>query len=51
MWTQVEFDIARHLYRAIRKNIPFPVANAEALEVVKVTGLVKNQNRQFKWKQ
>lgn len=50
MWEQVEIDIARHLYRAIRENIPFPVKNSEALEVVRVTEIVKNQNRQFKWK-
>ena len=49
MWEQVEIDIARHLYRAIRENIPFPVKNSEALEVVRVTEMVKKQNPQFNW--
>lgn len=49
MWDQVEIDIARHLYRAIRENIPFPIKNSEALEVVRITGIVKKQNPQFNW--
>jgi len=51
MWAQVEIDIARHLYEAIRQNIPFPIANADALEVVRITGIVKKQNSQFNWRQ
>jgi len=50
MWEQVEIDIARNLYNAIRRNIPFPVKNSEALEVVRITEMVKNQNPQFNWK-
>jgi len=49
MWKHVEVAIARHLYRALREGVPFPVANADALEVVRIIGLVKEQNRQFKW--
>lgn len=49
MWEIVEFEIARHLYRTIRENIPFPVVNADALEVVRVTEVVKKQNPQFNW--
>lgn len=51
MWAQVEIEIARHLYRAIRENIPFPVKSSDALEVVRITELVKKQNSQFNWKQ
>ena len=49
MWDYVEVTIARHLYRALREGVPFPIANADALEVVRVIGLVKEQNSQFKW--
>jgi scyllo-inositol 2-dehydrogenase (NADP+) len=49
MWELVEFEIARHLYRAIRENVPFPVVNADALEVVRITEAVKKQNPQFQW--
>jgi len=49
MWEQVEIDIARHLYSAIRMNIPFPVTSAQALEVVRITGIVKKQNPKFNW--
>jgi len=51
MWEQVEIEIARHLYRAICENIPFPVTSEQALEVVRITELVKKQNPQFNWKQ
>ena len=51
MWEQVEIEIARHLYRAICENIPFPVTSEQAFEVVRVTELVKKQNPQFNWKQ
>lgn len=49
MWDQVEIEIALHLYLAIRENIPFPIKNSEALEVVRVTEIVKKQNPQFNW--
>ncbi len=51
MWDHVEIDMARHLFNAIRGGVPFPIANAEALEVVRITELVKTQNPQFNWKQ
>lgn len=46
----VEVAIATHLYRAIRENIPFPIRNSDALEVVRITNMVKRQNSQFNWK-
>ena len=49
VWEQVEIDIAKHLYNAIRLNIPFPITNAQALEVVRITELVKKQNRHFNY--
>lgn len=49
MWAHVEIEIARHLYRAIRENIPFPIKSSDALEVVRITELVKKQNPQFRW--
>ncbi len=49
MWEQVERDIAKHLYNAIRNDIPFPVANEDALEIVRITNVIKKQNRQFEW--
>jgi predicted dehydrogenase len=49
MWDHVEVAIARHLYWALREGVPFPVANADALEVGRIIGLVKEQNSQFKW--
>jgi len=49
MWVHVEVVTARHLYRALREGVPFPVANADALEVARIIALVKDQNRQFKW--
>ncbi|MEW6356508.1 MAG: Gfo/Idh/MocA family oxidoreductase [Planctomycetota bacterium] len=51
MWEHVETAIARHLYRALREGVPFPIANADALEVVRIIGLVKEQNSEFKWSQ
>ncbi|MDD5706788.1 MAG: Gfo/Idh/MocA family oxidoreductase [Kiritimatiellae bacterium] len=50
MWEQVEIEIARHLFNALREGVPFPISNAEALEVVRITELVKEQNPQFNWK-
>lgn len=49
MWAYVEIVTARHLYRTVREGVPFPVKNADALEVVRTIGLVKEQNRQFRW--
>ena len=51
MWNQVEVEMARHLYQAIRGKTPFPVTNAEAFEVVRITEMVKKKNPQFNWKQ
>ncbi len=48
-WVQVEIEIARHLFEAIRNSVPFPVKNADALEVVRITQIVKAQNPQFRW--
>jgi len=49
MWDYVEAAIARHLYKALREGVPFPIANTDALEVARIIGLVKEQNSQFKW--
>ncbi len=49
LWEQVEIEIAARLHDAIRRAIPFPVKNADALEVVRITELVKQQNPQFEW--
>lgn len=49
MWELVEYEIARHLYRAVREGVPFPVTNADALEVARVMEVVKSQNPQFRW--
>ncbi|MFC1452247.1 Gfo/Idh/MocA family protein [Verrucomicrobiota bacterium] len=51
MWAHVEIAIADHLYNALRKDIPFPIRNADALEVVRITEIVKQQNSQFGWVQ
>lgn len=51
MWDCIEVAIARHLYKAIREDVPFPITNADALEVVRVTEMVKKQNSQFDWLQ
>jgi predicted dehydrogenase len=49
MWEYVEIELARHLYDALCNGIPFPVKNREALEVVRITEIVKKQNPQFNW--
>lgn len=49
MWDHVEIEIARHLFEALRNGIPFPVKNSDALEVVRITEVVKTQNPQFRW--
>lgn len=51
MWSHVQIAIADHLYDALRNGIPFPIRNADALEVVRITEIVKQQNRQFDWVQ
>jgi hypothetical protein len=50
VWVLVEVAIARHLYRALREGVPFPIANADALEVVRIIGVVKEQNPEFKFR-
>lgn len=49
MWDHVEVELARHLFEALRNGVPFPVKNADALEVVRITEVVKKQNPQFRW--
>ena len=49
MWAQVETEMVRHLYNALRNKIPFPVTSRDALEVVRITEIVKKQNPQFVW--
>ena len=49
LWDQVEIEMVRHLFNALRREIPFPVKSAEALEVVRITEIVKHQNPQFHW--
>lgn len=49
MWDAVEIEMARHLFNALRTDIPFPVTSADALEVVRITEIVKKQNPQFRW--
>lgn len=49
LWDRVEIEMVERLYQAIRNHVPFPVKSAEALEVVRITELVKKQNPEFKW--
>lgn len=49
IWVQVEIELAMHLHNALRKNIPFPIKSSEAMEVVRITEIVKKQNPQFNW--
>jgi predicted dehydrogenase len=49
MWDYVEIELARHLFAAIRGGVPFPIKNSDALEVVRLTEIVKKQNAQFNW--
>jgi scyllo-inositol 2-dehydrogenase (NADP+) len=51
MWAYVEIAIADHLYNALRTGIPFPIKNADALEVVRITEIVREQNPHFAWVQ
>ena len=41
------YDIYKHLYKAIREGVPFPVKLEEAVQVVRVTNEVKRQNPAF----
>ena len=49
MWEHVEIEMAARLYDAIRNEVPFPVTSADALEVVRITEIVKKQNPRFAW--
>ncbi|HEY3329026.1 MAG TPA: Gfo/Idh/MocA family oxidoreductase [Capsulimonadaceae bacterium] len=49
MWEHVEIEIVRHIYNALRCDVPFPVKSSEGLEVVRITELIKKQNPQFSW--
>ncbi len=49
MWVYVETETARHLYRTLREGVPFPIANADALEVSRIIQVIKSQNPQFRW--
>lgn len=49
--TSVEVAMAEYLYAALNGTGAFPVTSEEALEVVRVTELAKNQNSQYKWLQ
>jgi scyllo-inositol 2-dehydrogenase (NADP+) len=49
MWSHVEIELVRHLYLALRKQVPFPITSAQALEVLRITNIVKQQNPQFRW--
>ncbi|MEN6643298.1 MAG: Gfo/Idh/MocA family oxidoreductase [Armatimonadia bacterium] len=49
MWVYVEIETAQHLYRTLREGVPFPIANADALEVSRIIQVVKCQNPEFRW--
>lgn len=49
MWGYVEDALVGHLHAALRGGVPFPITSEQALEVVRVTELVKAQNPQFAW--
>lgn len=49
VWIEVEIETAQHLYRTLREGVPFPVANADALEVSRIIQVIKCQNPQFRW--
>ena len=49
MWVHVEIETAQHLYRTLREGMPFPIANADAFEVVRIIQVVKSQNPEFMW--
>jgi predicted dehydrogenase len=39
-------DIYKHIYLAIREGVPFPVKNAEAFEVARVTQMIRDAANQ-----
>lgn len=45
----IEREIARHLFAAIREGIPFPIANADALAVARITSMIKHRHPEFNW--
>jgi len=49
MWVYVEVETAQHLHQALREGVPFPIANADALDVARIIQVVKEQNPEFKW--
>lgn len=49
MWVYVEIETAQHLYRTLREGVPFPIANADAFEVIRIIQVVKCQNPEFRW--
>lgn len=49
MWEYVELEMVQHLYAAIRVGVAFPIRNKDALEVVRITEIVKQQNPQYSW--
>ena len=49
MWEHVEIELVQRLYDALRNGIPFPVTSSDALEVLRITEIVKKQNPQFNW--
>lgn len=49
MWVHVEIETAQHLYRTLREGMPFPIANADALEVSRIIQVIKAQNPEFRW--
>lgn len=49
LWEAVEIALAGHLFAALRQQIPFPIRSEEALEVVRISEIVKRQNPQFAW--
>lgn len=49
MWEHVEDALVGHLHAALRGGTPFPITSAQALEVVRITEIVKSQNPQFAW--
>ncbi len=49
MWVQVEIELAARLYAALKGITPFPVTSEQALEVVRISEIVKEQNQEFNW--
>lgn len=49
MWEYVEEAMVAHLFNAMRRDTPFPITSADALEVVRITEIIKGQNPHFAW--